>query len=120
MAGLVCIAILLSGYHQVYDLSLLILPAVVVARGPPEGSPSGRTFRGVVGGLLLLLGANYLSSEGALTRLGLDRETPGWLVVTSLNAVMLLLAYVIYAAFLIQSWRLANAASGQDGRAMRP
>jgi hypothetical protein len=108
-AGFICVAILLSQYHQAYDLSLLILPAVVMVLGPPDTVPPGRSARLALAGLFLLLGANYLASEGALARLSLARETAGWRVVTAVNAAALLLAYTIYAATLIHSLRRTKA-----------
>jgi hypothetical protein len=110
VAGFVCVAMLLSGYHQAYDLSLLILPAVVLARGPPGLVATDRMFRLVLGGLLLLLGANYFASEGALARFGFERETRGWLLVTSVNAVALLLAFVVYAVALARHATTASVA----------
>ena len=109
LAGLICVAILLSGYHQAYDLSLLILPAVVLARSPPGREPLGRGFRFLLGALLLALGANYLSSEGVLAEFGLERGSRAWLLLTSLNAVALLLTFAAYAAALMQRVRPAKA-----------
>ncbi|MFL5493934.1 MAG: glycosyltransferase family 87 protein [Gemmatimonadales bacterium] len=106
IAGFVCVAILLSGYHQAYDLVLLILPTVVLARSPPAGSLLSPAVRHMLAVLLLALGANYLASEGALAKLGLERNSLGWLLLTSVNAVALLLTYVVYAVGLI---RLAPA-----------
>jgi Glycosyltransferase family 87 len=106
IAGFACVAILLSGYHQAYDLVLLTLPAVVLARSPPAGSLLSPAVRLILAGLLLVLGANYLASEGALAMLGLERNSPGWLLLTSINAVALLFIYVVYAVGLT---RLAPA-----------
>ena len=113
VAGFVCVAILLSGYHQVYDLSLLMLPAVVVARSSAREARVHHSAWGALRALLLLLGLNYVSSEGALSRFGLERETTGWLLLTSINAVLLLSAYIVFAASLIQSVRTETAASRQ-------
>ena len=101
IAGFACVAILLSGYHQTYDLILLTLPAVVLARSPPAGSRLSPTVRTTLLSLLLVLGANYLASEGALMRLGLERNTPGWLLLTSINAVALLFTFVVYTVGLV-------------------
>ena len=109
LAGLICVAILLSGYHQAYDLSLLILPAVVLARSPPGREPLGRGIRFLLGALLLALGTNYLSSEGVLAEFGLERGSRAWLLLTSLNAVALLLTFAAYAAALMQRVRPAKA-----------
>jgi hypothetical protein len=106
IAGFVCVAVLLSGYHQAYDLTLLTLPAVMLARSPPGEPLLHPAVRLILASLLLVLGVNYLASEGALLRLGLERNTPGWLLLTSINAVALLFTYVVYAAGLT---RLAPA-----------
>jgi glycosyl transferase family 87 len=109
LAGLICVAILLSGYHQAYDLSLLILPAVVLTRSPPGREPLGPGIRLLLGGLLLALGANYLSSEGVLAGFGLERGSRAWLLLTSLNAVALLLTFAAYTAALARRVRPAKA-----------
>jgi len=111
-AGFICVAVLVSGYHQAYDLSLLLLPAVVLARSSGRSGPAALPFRPVLLGLLLILGANYASSEGALTLLGLERETAGWLVLTSLNSVALLLLYGVYAASLLRLGRTMTRSGG--------
>jgi hypothetical protein len=101
LAGLVCTAVLLSGYHPAYDLLLLTLPFVWVAhRGSlVVGTPSTR--------LILLLFAflafNYAASDSVFRRFGLLAVSDaGWkalvrdpraLALASLNGLALLCVF---------------------------
>jgi hypothetical protein len=98
LAGLVCTAVLLSGYHPAYDLLLLTLPFVWVAhrRSLLVGNPSIR--------LILLLFAflafNYAASDSVFRSFGLlALSDAGWkalvrdpraLALASLNGLALL------------------------------
>ena len=104
--SILCLAVLLSVYHQAYDLLLLTMPfaAVTFRRLPPIFNTNG--LRLPLLGLYTLLAANYLSSITVLVRLGLvpasgvnDVPTGGlWLLLVSINGMVLLLMFTLYLA----------------------
>ena len=95
---------LLSVYHQAYDLVLLTMPFASVAfrRLPPIFNVTA--FRLPLLGLYTMLAANYVSSHTVLLRLGLvpasgetDVPTGGlWLLLLSINGTILLLMFALY------------------------
>jgi hypothetical protein len=85
LAGFICLAILSSGYHQTYDLVLL--------------------------GLLAIIAGNYAALEGALARLGMTTGASGWRILTSINAVALLVAFGVYAVGILNDRRMRPGAS---------
>jgi hypothetical protein len=105
LAGFICLAILSSGYHQTYDLVLLALPALVLLRDPVATVVLSRSSRRILLGLLAIIAGDYAASEGALARLGMETGTPGWHILTSINAVALLLAFGIYAVAILNGRR---------------
>jgi hypothetical protein len=91
--GIICCAVLLSVYHQVYDLLLLTLPAVALLRAWKLGSSDRRVLL-LEGGLLAILAGNYLTTESALNALH-----PGHLArlaLLSVNAVALLALFGLF------------------------
>ena len=112
LAGFVCLAILSSGYHQTYDLVLLALPAVVLLRDPVATVVLPRSARLILLGLLAIIASNYAASEGALERLGMATGGRGWQILTSVNAVALLLAFVVYAVGILNGRRMHPGTSG--------
>ena len=97
--GIICCAVLLSVYHQVYDLLLLTLPAVALVRAWKLGS-SDRRVLFLEAGLLTILAGNYLTTESALNALH-----PGYfgrLALLSVNAVALL---ALFGLFLYEALR---------------
>lgn len=93
--SLVCCAVLLSLYHQAYDLLLLTLPAV--------GLLSGVRFRERVQGidvaqavLFGIIGLNYIATQSALAALRLGPVAR--VAVLSLNGIALLGLFAIYFA----------------------
>jgi hypothetical protein len=91
----------------------------VLARSPPAGSLLRPAGRRILACLLLVLGANYLASEGALALLGLERNSPGWLLLTSINAVALLFTYVVYAVGLTRLAPARDAPARSSSQAAR-
>jgi Glycosyltransferase family 87 len=91
--GLVCCAVLLSLFHQAYDLLLLALPVtgLVVAMSqtrPPRATQVAQVL------LFLVLGLNYLATESALSAL---RPSPGArLAVVSANGLVLVALFALY------------------------
>ena len=112
LAGFICLAILSSGYHQTYDLVLLALPALVLLRDPVATVVLSRSGRLILLGLLAIIACNYAASDGALARLGLTAGTRGWHILTSINAVALLLAFGVYAVGILNGRRMRPGASG--------
>jgi hypothetical protein len=112
LAGFICLAILSSGYHQTYDLVLLALPAVVLLRDPMATVVLSRSSRLILLGLLAIIAGNYAASEGALARLGMTTGTSGWRILTSINAVALLVAFGVYAVGILNERRMRPGASG--------
>jgi hypothetical protein len=91
--GIICCAVLLSVYHQVYDLLLLTLPAVALVRAWKLGSSDRRVVL-VQAGLFTILAGNYLTTESALNALH-----PGYfarLALLSVNAVALLALFGLF------------------------
>jgi hypothetical protein len=114
--SIICVAVLLSVYHQAYDLVLLTMPFLVAAfRRLPAVFDTPR-FRLPLLGLYTMLAANYVASYTMLTRLHLipppERASPRWglwliqeraaptgglwLLLVSLNSIMLTLVFGLY------------------------
>ena len=95
--GVVCLVTLTSIFHQPYDLLLLVGPWFLLVTGeklPPWNShPRLRWFTLV---LLTIPLVNYLGSATAFDYLGIEIGTPAWIVLSSVNGVVLLAALVIY------------------------
>jgi len=93
--GLVCCAVLLSVFHQAYDLLLLALPAaglVYAAHGrwPPRATHIAQAL------LFAVLSLNYLATQSALAALQLP---PGYeRIVVSANGLALLALFGLYLA----------------------
>jgi hypothetical protein len=92
-------SVLLSIYHQAYDLLLLALPAaalVVGAKWPPRAT---HVVQAVLFGFLAL---NYLARDSALAALGL---VPGYrLAVVSANSLAVLALFGLYLAEAGRLW----------------
>jgi hypothetical protein len=102
--SIICLAVLVSVYHQVYDLLLLTLPFVaLVYRRLPAALLLPR-FRWQALGIFALLAANYVSGNSVLRRLQLVTEVgggvlmpkAGGLLVGSINGLALLLLFAYY------------------------
>lgn len=107
------IAILLSMYHQAYDLLLLTMPvaSVVFRKLPPMFAAS--KMRIVLLSLYAFLAFNYVASYSVLIKLGLvgasgenDVATGGlWLVLVSLNGLVLSVIFMVYVSAAVRSLR---------------
>lgn len=92
LEGLVCCGVLLSLFHQAYDLLLLALPVAGLVGGMTE-RPRRATH--VAQALLFtMLGLNYLATQSALSALQLSPATR--LLVVSANGLILLALYGLY------------------------
>jgi hypothetical protein len=92
LEGLVCCAVLLSLFHQAYDLLLLALPVAGVV-GALSERPRRATH--VAQALLVtMLGLNYLATQSALSALQLSPATR--LLLVSANGLILLALYGLY------------------------
>jgi hypothetical protein len=99
--SLVCCAVLLSLYHQAYDLLLLALPAAVLVSGLRMGKRVQGTD--VAQGVLLgMIGLNFVATQSVLAALRLGPMAR--LVVLSLNGIAVIGLFAIYFAQ-AQSWR---------------
>jgi hypothetical protein len=93
-ATIVCLGILLSVHHHAYDLVLLVLPVVALARSSlPAPFLEPRRRRGLLL-LVTLLGANYVTTLSVLHRL--EHHRAAWLLLASLNGFLLLAVFVVY------------------------
>ena len=112
-ATVICLAILLCGYHQAYDLVLLTLPLVALAARRLPAALFTPRLRWVLLLLFVGLAANYASSFGVLERLGIyepsARTVPSarlaWLLLVSLNGAALVVLFVSYT---VATFRLAR------------
>jgi hypothetical protein len=112
-ATIICLTILLCTYHQAYDLLLLTLPLVALAKCRLPAALFSPRHRW---GLLLLfagLAANYASAFDVLERLGLSTEAgrslPSrrleWLLLVTLNGAALALLFLSYTVATFRSAR---------------
>ena len=106
--AIICMAVLLCVHHLDYDLLLLVFPLLSLVYRRVPGLLERRRVRGVTLGLFAVLGLNYVSTQSVLDRFARQPATV-WLLV-SINAVALLLIFIIYA---VAAWRVSRArASG--------
>jgi len=108
-----CLAILASVHHNVYDLVLLVAPVVFLVRGNLPGSFLAHRRRVALFAIFGLLGANYVTTLAVLHRLEPYRAI--WLILASLNGVLLLTAFLMYVVG--ASARSSARASAARGRA---
>ena len=95
-ATLICLGILLSVHHNAYDLVLLVAPVVFVARSSLPPIFQQRSVRHSLLALFGVLGCNYVTTFSVLHRL--EHRRAAWLVLASLNGVLLLTLFLIYVA----------------------
>ncbi|MFN8644344.1 MAG: hypothetical protein U0802_22810 [Candidatus Binatia bacterium] len=107
--------ILTALYHQVYDLLLLAPTAVSVVLGLPAAMWAARTrWRVALASALLVVFGNYAATNTALMRIGLDG--PWWLVVVSVNGVLLVAVWLAYGGLTLQLGRGAETAPADRRR----
>ena len=109
--GLACCAVLLCFYHQAYDLLLLALPSVALARVVYEKSPP-RAIHVLQALLFTILSINYLATLSALAALQL--ATWARLVVVSANGLALIGLFGFYLVEAQRADRLASSAGLRD------
>ena len=114
LVSVVCVSILLSIHHNAYDLVLLVAPAVFLVRGSLPAIPQLRARRQVLLILIGVMGLNYVTTLSVLHRL--EGNRPLWLVLASLNGVLLLLAFSIYVAWALGLSRGAALGAQITGR----
>ena len=101
-ASLVCLVILGCTYHQAYDLLLLVLPlAVLITRGDEMPWASHPWTRWTLVALMAIPMANYLTSDTAISFLGLAGRW--WVVLASVNGVLLLASLLIIVRLALQA-----------------
>ena len=89
-------AVLLCVHHLDYDLLLLVFPLLALVYRRVPGLLEDRRARGVTLGLFAILGLNYVSTQSVLDRFALQPATA--LLLVSINSVVLLLIFTMYAA----------------------
>lgn len=98
--SIICVAVLLSVYHQAYDLLLLTLPLVALVSHRLPSAFNAPYVRWFLLGLFAILAVNYASTESVIGSLRPERGA--WLILASINSVTLLtifLAYVLITLF---------------------
>jgi hypothetical protein len=91
---LICLTILIFTYQQAYNVLILALPAAALFVNPDASpAPAYPVLRRLFPLLLLFPFLNYLSTYGALTRLGVAGWQ--WSLVTSLSGIALLIAWAV-------------------------
>jgi hypothetical protein len=108
-AAVVCVAILLSSYHQAYDGLLLTLPvaALVAGRWAPP-SVAAPAARAALLALLLIPAVNYVGTFAVLPHLPASHAL--WVAATAANGAALLAAFAIYTLLAFRAGRLAATA----------
>lgn len=92
--SIICVAVLMSVFHQGYDLLLLILPLVAVARHRLPAAFQISYVRWSLLGLFAMLAVNYANSYGIVARF--RPEQWEWLVLSSINGAVVMIIYSIY------------------------
>ena len=110
--GIICAALLLSVYHQAYDLILLTLPAVALAYSGVPALLRPHRRRWFLLGLVGILAANYAATEAVLSALRMERGL--WLVLVSVNGLALLTLFCVYSVAALNS---GSSAQPDDPRA---
>ncbi len=120
-AAVVCVAILLSSYHQAYDGLLLTLPvaALVAGRWAPP-SVAAPAARAALLALLLIPAVNYVGTFAVLPHLPASHAL--WVAATAANGAALLAAFAIYTLLAFRAARLAATAgrASSAGRSTPP
>jgi hypothetical protein len=92
-ASMICVAVAICTYHQLYDQVLLALPLAVAATAPRSERAWGGWPRWLLIGALALPALNYLVDGWTMNKL---RPTGGWwLAITSADGAALLLALLV-------------------------
>jgi hypothetical protein len=101
--AIICMAVLLCVHHLDYDLLLLVFPLLALVYRRVPGLLERRRIRGVTLGLFAVLAVNYVSTQSVLDRFARQPATV-WLLV-SINSVVLLLIFIIYA---VAAWSVTR------------
>lgn len=92
-ASLICIAVAICTYHQLYDQVLLALPLTVAVTAPRSEAAWSGWPRWMLIGALTLPALNYLVDGWTMNKL---RPTGGWwLAITSADGAALLVALLV-------------------------
>ena len=106
---------LLSVYHQAYDLLFLTLPFVALVYGRLPQPIHAPAVRLPLLALFTFLAMNYAVGASVLSRFGLVVESGGHqaimrepvaVILTSLNGLALLAVFVAYVTIALRSWVL--------------
>ena len=114
-SGIIGSAVLLSVYHQAYDLLFLTLPFVALVYGRLPQPIHAPAVRLPLLALFTFLAMNYAVGASVLSRFGLVVESGGHqaimrepvaVILTSLNGLALLAVFVAYVTIALRSWVL--------------
>ncbi len=114
--GIVFSAVLLSVYHMGYDLILLTLPVVAVARRQLPASFERPRLRVILLALFALLGANYGASRSVIERLG--PGSPLSTVVALINGLLLSAVFALFVSAAFAAARRPEAEVADGGLAL--
>jgi uncharacterized membrane protein len=96
IGALMCVTVTIGIYHHTYDTVILWLPliAAIVAKNSDWRAVHWKT-RWTIIGLLTVPAVNYLSTNTVTSQMSLDDATR--MIITSINGVCLLAAWIILA-----------------------
>jgi hypothetical protein len=106
--AVICLGLLLAGYHNGYDLVLLVGPCVALLAHRLEGS-ANRNLRWIFLGLFIIPMINWIASLSVLKAWQPSHRT--WVLVTSVNGLCLMVLFVGYLALGMQLLRSSAAES---------
>jgi Glycosyltransferase family 87 len=106
--GIICLGLILSGYHNGYDLVVLVGPFVaLLAHGLPDRA--GRRLRWVFLGLFVVPAINWIASDAVLHAWQPSHQV--WVLVTSVNGVCVAVLFVGYLRLGMKGLRPSGAES---------
>ncbi len=96
--AVVLLTSIVSVYHHVYDGLTLLAPAAALIMGAEDWRQTPKRMRGFLSACLLFPAVNYLSSQKLLN--WLDGGDVAFQVITSINAAVLMIAWLIMLTLL--------------------
>jgi hypothetical protein len=103
---IICLAILLSVYHLVYDLLLLVPFVIALARRDVPTMLQRGTPRLLLLASFAALAANYVSTQAVVARLGQAGDM--WVLLSSINPLLLVVVFSVYAFIALEATRAAR------------
>ena len=98
----ICVGVLLSIYHHVYDCLLIAVPAVaLVLYREKSYDQMPAKLRGLLKILVVVPAVNYLSTLSVMGLLEIEKLSFAWQAITLINGICLLMAFTILAFYLV-------------------